>query len=394
MNKTLLVLAASIYQLPTIITAKRLGYRVITTDNVPHNPGHAIADKCYYVDTTKKKEVLKIAMRENISGVISPCTDISVPTAAFISEKLGIKGIPFQSANIFCDKVAFAGFLKKNAFSSPASFSIDDHFAPPGNLFNKPWILKPDRSSGSKGIFVINSFDEYRQRLPETLGFSPNHRGILQEFISGFQGTCEGILSNGELANVFFLDRQTADLPYVVTTGHHMPTMLSSSVQNKIAATIKKMCSIFKIVEGPFDCDFVAADDEVYILEITARMGGNSIATLLKKSAKFDLIEYSIKQAIGEPVVLPKKVSLQPTAVILLGVSEEGRLEYNREQAEKLKKESWVDSLEWDVEFGQNVLPFINGRYRVGQVFIRGKDRADVDTKVKEFKRRLGLRAV
>jgi hypothetical protein len=38
MTKTLLVLAASMYQIPAIETAKRLGYRVITTDNVPDNP--------------------------------------------------------------------------------------------------------------------------------------------------------------------------------------------------------------------------------------------------------------------------------------------------------------------------------------------------------------------
>ena len=51
MPKTILVLAASRYQLPTITSAKRLGYRVITTDNLPENPGHALADVNYLVDT-------------------------------------------------------------------------------------------------------------------------------------------------------------------------------------------------------------------------------------------------------------------------------------------------------------------------------------------------------
>ena len=78
----LLVLAASTYQLRTIRTAKRLGYRVVTTDNVPTNPGHALADQAYSTDTTDLEGVLAIARRERLDGVIAPCTDVAVPTAA------------------------------------------------------------------------------------------------------------------------------------------------------------------------------------------------------------------------------------------------------------------------------------------------------------------------
>ena len=76
-RKTLLVLAASRYQIPIITTAKRLGYRVLTIDNVPDNPGHALADQACFIDTTDIQGVLAVARRERVDGVIAACTDVA-----------------------------------------------------------------------------------------------------------------------------------------------------------------------------------------------------------------------------------------------------------------------------------------------------------------------------
>ena len=393
MPKTILVLAASRYQLPTITSAKRLGYRVITTDNLPENPGHALADVNYLVDTLDKQAILELAGRERIDGIISPCTDVSVPTAAFVAEKLGLLGIPYSSASIICDKIAFSEFLELHNFPHPLAFQIHSEYRPSAAVFHQPWLIKPDRSSGSKGIFAVRTENEFYERLPECMNFSPARRGILQQFILGSQGTCEGVLVSGELALTFVLDRQTVDLPYVVTSGHHLPTCLAPKLQARLFDHLRRLWRLLNVTSGPFDCDFVATQDEVYILEVTARMGGNSISTLINKAANFDLVEYSVKQAVGEPVRLPSSVALRPMALILLGVTEPGLLDYDRDEAEALLRESWVDSISWDVPYGQAVLPFINGRHRVGEAFIYGADRMEVDARVVEFKRRLNLKA-
>ena len=179
----------------------------------------------------------------------------------------------------------------------------------------------------------------------------------------------------------------------MVTSGHHLPTCLAPKLQARLFDHLRRLWRLLNVTSGPFDCDFVATQDEVYILEVTARMGGNSISTLINKAANFDLVEYSVKQAVGEPVRLPSSVALRPMALILLGVTEPGLLDYDRDEAEALLRESWVDSISWDVPYGQAVLPFINGRHRVGEAFIYGADRMEVDARVVEFKRRLNLKA-
>ncbi len=395
MNKTLLVLAASRYQVPVITTARRLGYRVVTTDNVPTNPGHRLADASYGIDTTDRQGVLEIARRERITGIIAACTDVAVPTAAYVAEQLGLPGVPLPSAEILCDKIAFREFLTTHGLPTPVAYPFASGYEPAPDLFDQgTWISKPDRSSGSKGVFIIRSPAEFRQRQPETLSFSPTGRGILEKFIVGAQGTCEGVLQQGELALAFVLDRQTVAPPYTATCGHYVPTNLPRHSQMRLFALLQAIWSLLGITDTVFDCDFVATPEEVYILEMTPRLGGNSISTLLQQAAGFDIIEYAVRRAGGEPAALPPADIQRPTAIVLLGVAESGHLEYDQAEAAALRREAWVHSLAIDVPMGEPVWPFIHGRHCLGEAVVFGRDRADLEARVQELRRRLRLRAV
>ena len=149
------------------------------------------------------------------------------------------------------------------------------------DIFAERWIIKPDQSSGSKGIFIVSSLAEFHQRLPESLAYSPNGCAILERFIDGWQGTCEGIVRDGKVAVSFVLDRETAPAPYVATVGHRVPSVLPAPVQTRLIRTLEDLWRRLEYRDGPFDCDFVAADCEMYLLEMSPRIGGNSISALL-----------------------------------------------------------------------------------------------------------------
>jgi biotin carboxylase len=392
--KTILVLAASIYQLDAIRAAKRLGYRVVTVDNVPANPGHALADRSYDVDTTDLEGVLRVAKAENISGVLAACTDVAVPTAAYVSETMGLPGPPLRSARVLTSKSQFRHFLAEQGLPTPRALPVQAGFAPRSGLFSaQTWILKPDRSSGCKGTFIVRSEEELRQRLPETLSFSPGGTGVLEEFMDGHQGTCEGVIQESRIALSFLLDRQTPPPPYVTTLGHHCPTELPVAAQERVLGLIERVFKMLDVRQGVFDCDFVATAEEVFLLEVSPRPGGNSISGLLRRATGFDLTEYAVREACRDEPRLVAPKSMRPTAVLLLGVWQAGQLRYNQAEAERLRRERWVDSLQIDLPQGTPVQPFINGRHRVGEAFVTGTDRADLDARVIELKRRLAVRS-
>jgi biotin carboxylase len=329
-----------------------------------------------------------------VGGVVSPCTDVAVPTAAYIAEELGLMGPSLSSASIVCSKSEFRDFQKEHHYSIQESFQVTSEFRPDPAIFDhQSWILKPDRSSGSKGVIILNSPEDWEHHLAQMLSFSSTRMGILEKFIEGFQGTCEGILRGGEILHAFVLDRQTVDPPFTTTCGHHVPSLLPTRPKSRLLDLLTATWKTLKVTDGPFDCDFVATQDEVYLLEITPRLGGNSIATLLRRACGFDIVKYSILQAMGEEPELPAQLSCRPTAVVILGVMNGGRLAYDQSQAQLLSREEWVDSLSFDVAWGADVRPFINSRHRLGQAIVFGKDRPDLDAKVIELKKRLDLRA-
>ncbi len=395
MSKRLLVLAAARYQLDTILCAKRLGHAVVTLDNCPGNPGHRQADRSYDIDTTDREAVLEVARKERIDGVIAACTDVAVPTAAFVAGKMSLPGPPVESAEIACSKLRFRDFLTRHGFEVPQSIRIDSRFEPEAEIFDgNAWIMKPDMSSGSKGIFVVESRAEFLERWPETASFSPGGSGILEQFIDGRQGTCEGILRHGEIALSCIMDRLTADRPYVATRGHVLPASLPAPAQEMLLSNLNKVWNLLGVTDGPFDCDFVAAKDGVYLIEISPRMGGNCIANLMREALSFDIVEHSVRVALGEDPQLPPDIRLRPAATVILGVPQAGRLMYDRKEVEALRKEPWLRSLELDVEYGAAVQPFTNGRHRLGEAILSGRDREEVEARIAELNRRLNLHAL
>jgi biotin carboxylase len=338
--------------------------------------------------------VLEIARSEGIDGVIAACTDVAVPTAAFLAQELGLAGPPLQSARIACSKTLFRRFLTEHGFPVPRSLPIDSGSDPGTGIFEgERWIMKPDDSSGSKGIFIVCSRAEFLERLPETLSFSPTGTGILESYIDGHQGTCEGVLRRGKIELACILDRATADPPFVATRGHLLPTRLSEGLKQTLLVSLGSAWRLLGITEGPFDCDFVAADDGIYLIEISPRLGGNCISSLVRIAMGFDIVEHSIRQALGEDPPLPAGPRIRPAATVILGVTGTGLLRFDRIEAELLRQETWVNSLSLDVDYGARVRPFINGRHRIGEAIILGEDRLEVETHIAELYRRLHLRA-
>lgn len=391
---TLLVLGASLYQLPVIARAQSLGYRVVTTDNVPSNPGHAIADVSYAIDTTDAAAVLTIAKNEKIAGVIAPCTDVAVTTAAHVASSLGLRGPSVRAARILSDKERFRAWQREMNLSTTEVCAVTSRACePPFAVQDGEWLVKPTRSSGSKGIFVVRSQEELARRLPETLAFGPE--ALVERRVAGVDLTCEGMLRDGELVASWVTKRETAPPPYVATRGHLLPSGLGEAVERTVAMEVARTLHLLDVRDGPFDADVIwkAEDGECFIVEATPRLGGNSLSALVEAASGFRLIDESIACACGADFASTPPGPARPTAIVLLGTEESGVLTWNDEEASALKKEPWVLSLQLDKSQGERVEPFIHGRNRVGEALIVAETHGLLVERYAALRSRLSIRA-
>lgn len=394
MTRSLFVVAASTYQLPVILKARAMGLRVITADNRPSNPGHAVADASFDIDIRDREAILRLARSEDVIGAVSPCSDIGTLTAAYVTSSLGLPGPPYESCRILTNKALFREYITNEGLPCPPFLLFSDSEGAPALEGDGPWVLKPADSSGSKGVRIVASREELDAALPECLEHSAAKQAVLEEYLDGHQATCEGVLEGGQIRFMVVIDRLVAPLPYVATAGHIIPTALDEPTISRLKEQLERVWSRLAITDTVFDCDFVVHGGQIFILEMSPRLGGNSIESLVKYSCGLDLGDRALRLACGfETSPLPD-VKEKPACNLILGVSSAGALEYDEEGFRSLKAEPWVIDLSIDYVRGANVLPFINGQRRVGRALLQGTTRDDLLRKRTELHERLDLRAV
>ena len=312
--KKVLLLGGSHFQVPSVKCAKRLGYYTITCDYLPDNPGHKYADEYYNVSTTDKEAVLKLAKDLQIDGIVCYASDPAAPTAAYVAEQMGLPGQPYKSVEILANKDLFRKFLTDNGFNVPRArgFVAKEDAKVDWNNFKKPVMVKPVDSSGSKGVSKIAKIEELDKAIDYALSFSRCKRFIVEEYIekSGYQVDGDGFSVDGKLVFYAF-GNQHNDLqcnPYV-PAGISLPYHKTLSEQQRLVDQIQRVFDLLHLRSGAYN--FEARYDEngvPYILEIGPRNGGNLIPQIIKYATGVDMVEYTIKAAMGEDLSNLKQV--------------------------------------------------------------------------------------
>ena len=298
--RTLLLLGGSAQQIIAIETAIRMGLRTVLCDYLPDNPGQYHADKFYQVSTTDKEAILKVAVDEKIDGILAYASDPAAPTAAYVAEKLGLPGSPYESVEILCNKDRFRQFLKENGFCTPEASgysTIDEALdALRSNRFSFPVIVKPVDSSGSKGVSRIDDVSGAESKLQYAMSFSRSQRIIIEEYVEkyGYQIAGDGLSIDGNLVFRYFandhFDPKCVN-PFVPISAS-FPYNMPEEVQDKVHNEIQRLLSLLQMGTTTYNFDLrIDKDYNVYLMEVAPRDGGNYIPDIIKYATGVDLVE-------------------------------------------------------------------------------------------------------
>jgi len=307
--KKILLLGGSAQQVVAIDKAKELGYYTVLCDFLPDNPGQYAADVFYLVSTTDKEAVLQVAREENVQGILAYASDPAAPTAAYVAEKMGLPGSPYASVDILCNKDKFRAFLSENGFCTPRAAGYDSVSEALTDLekgrFTFPVIAKPVDSSGSKGVIRIDSAEEAEEKLRYAMSFSRGGRMIVEEYVEmlGYQIAGDGLSVNGELVFRYFANdhfNPSCVNPFVPISAS-FPYNMPAWVQDKVHGEIQRLITLLHMGTTTYNFDLrIDKDYNVYLMEIAPRDGGNYIPQIIRYATGVDLVECSVRAAMGE----------------------------------------------------------------------------------------------
>ncbi|MBR4632944.1 MAG: ATP-grasp domain-containing protein [Elusimicrobia bacterium] len=376
MNKVLL-LGGSHLQVPSVKKAKELGYYTITCDYLPNNPGHKFADEYHNVSTTDKEAVLKLAKKLKIDGIVCYASDPAAPTAAYVAEKMGLPGQPYKSVEILSDKELFRNFLTENNFNVPRTkgYSSIEQAKKEFKEFKLPVMVKPVDSSGSKGVTKISKYEKLEKSIEYALSFSRVKRFIIEEFIEkdGYQIAGDGFSVNGKLVfrcfanDHFILNNGNLFVP----TGASFPSNKPLKIHNKVHNEIQRLFTLLNMKTGAYNFDIMLDKNEnVFLMEIGARNGGNLIPQVIEYATGVDIVEYTIQAAIGKDC---SNLKMVPTkgfwAYYAVHSKETGNLKAININ-EELKKNNIVEQIMM-CNIGDNVNSYIDSTGTLGIMILK-----------------------
>ena len=150
-----LVLGVASVQLDAVVELKKMGCETFTIAMAKDGPAADAADHFDIINILDEEAVVKHILDNNIDVVYSTGSDLAMPVACRISERLGMPHFVTSKAAYICNH--------KNAMRETLTRDCEGNI--PYQVMSEiekvdidfPAILKPSDAQGQRGIFLINS---------------------------------------------------------------------------------------------------------------------------------------------------------------------------------------------------------------------------------------------
>lgn len=314
MSKKLMILGASILQLPAIEKARELGLETIVVDINPNAVGFTVEGiKKEVISTIDIPAILAAAKKHQIDGIMTLATDMPMRAVAAVAHEMNLIGINEDTALKATNKAEMRKALQSSGVPIPRFFRVRNkrEYMKAVKQFNVPFIVKPADSSGSRGIFeVIDITDEKRidEAYEYCYPYSKIGDMVVEEYMNGPEVSVETLSVDDVCHVVQITDKLTTGAPHYVEMGHSQPTRLSKEIADKVKEVAKAANRAIGIKNGPSHTEIIVTNEGPKIVEIGARLGGDNINThLVPLSTGINIVECCINIALGEkPNIEPK----------------------------------------------------------------------------------------
>jgi biotin carboxylase len=261
------------------------------------------------------REAASIIASHRPDGLVS-YFDAGMVAMAEVAEQLGL---PFHSpttAAVLVDKLSQRAALAAAGLAVPRCSPL-----PPGSPTEViaglpedtrwPAVLKPRTESGSRHTFLVRDIEALVDLLD---GLGDDHEEmVLEDYLEGAKvpGTApfadylsvETAVSDGRLSHLALTGR-FPPAPDFRETGFFVPASVDDTTRDAVLALAGEATTALKVQTGFLHTEIKLTPDGPRVLEVNGRIGGG-LPDLLQQAAGFDLLEWTLRSALGESLAVP-----------------------------------------------------------------------------------------
>lgn len=381
--KKILILGAGLWQIPYLQKAKEMGLYVIATDWSDEAAGKGYADLFQPISVRDKDESLCFAIENHVDAVFTS-TDVGVPTAAFIAEKMHLPGITQAQAELATNKYVMRNKLKEIGLKTPLfrMCRTQEELFEAYKSFPKQAIIKPTDNCGSRGVFIINSEDDLMVVAKETFESSFSGTVLIEELMTGRESSVEVLVDNGFPIILGWCKKIKSPFPYRVDMQLDYFPDRTEEENWEVSEMVQQLVRGIELKNGIMHIEFIWTQDGVKIIEFALRgCGGNVITRLMPVLREYDIKRFLIAKALGEDVPVELKPSRFGTLKFI--IPQEGKVKRIYGVEEIISKDYVVD---FHTELGDGyMVEFIkNTSKRPTHVIVTGDSRGEINEHISD----------
>lgn len=309
MNESVLVLGGSYLQKDFVIDAMDLGCEVLCIDGNPNcDVAKIFPDIFYLLNFGNLLELKSFLDKNNFDAIVAPANELG---NLRISEIAKDYGIYYNSNNTVLNTLDKAR-LKKKLKNTDIKFPQKINFSSAEEL-NFPIMVKPSNSSASRGVTLVNDWQEYEKAIEvanQYIGKTGNI--VLEEYIEGEQYSIETISFLGKHYIVGVTKEYISGIPNFLERSHYTNKEIFEK-RTFFSDFIKETLDILDVQVGPCHIEVIVKNGEIYLIDFATRSGGWR-SKLLKYACgsfynKLILQSYLNQKIDIDSIIIPSKTA-------------------------------------------------------------------------------------
>lgn len=396
MKSRIMILGAGRDQVPLIIDAKDYGLETVVVSCDGNYPGFDIADHCYKVDIKDKNTVLSIAENEDLIAIYSPL-EMGVPTAAYVSDKLGLPSIGYDTAVKFTNKYVMRKEAAQIGINIP-EYSTATSLNEAMDVSNKigfPLIIKPVDNSASRGVYKVNNCEEMKSMFPKSIKYSTVGRVLIERFIYGQEFCVNGFAYDYDYMNLVIGEIDNYDLQnkFIARSSVFIDARsCNDTVEKRILNINSHIVKNFKLKYGITYAEYIYEEltDKIYLVEIAAISGGMFITSdLIPLATGVNVHKYLFDYFSGKTINSSLNSGKGASAYYSF-LAPPGVIVNTRNNIDNIKNITGVYGIHLDGIYNGRVLGELKDKSsRLGPVLVYGNNREECYRIIEEVKREL-----
>ena len=394
-DKKLLILGAGRGQKGLYLAAKKMGIKTIAGTMPDNNPPCIpLADEVCFMNILNPDEVIEKTGSLKFDGVVTCCLDKGLRALGRLCDTHNLIGYPESVADLCNNKFLMKQKIIQHGVKT-AQFKKISEESELEDAINQlggfPVMIKATDLAGSRGIYKVDNMDDALSGFRNSMSATQKEFVIVERCLVGREFGAQAFVQNG---NVLFVMPHGDMLFHGVTdvpVGHYVPFDVSSFLNNKITEEAQKAIMAVGLDNCAVNIDFIEENGEVYVLEISGRIGANGLPEVVSGYFGIDYYEMVILAALGIPVESIWDKRMPGTATV-------SQMIYSADKSGLIEsidypgcREDYIMDLEFFVVPGSVVNKFENTTHCLGQFVVTGNSVEDCMKKVEDISSKIEI---